>query len=118
MTSVCEVRSLSRSAKAWILAPLMSPTNRTLLGPKVSTPAELSGPEAAESATGGASPTADATAYRNTSRLERPADTDCSRIQFLHAGMSHPLLSERESGCRSDPSRDRTCVSQKSLAPT
>src|SRR5580693_7178911 len=61
----------------------MSPTNRTLSGPNVSTPADLSGPEAAERPPGSASPTADAAASCKTFRLECPSGTDFSPIVFL-----------------------------------
>ena len=56
---------------------------RTLFGPNVSTPADRSGPEAAERPPGSVSPTADAAANCKIFRLERPTETDFSRILFL-----------------------------------
>src|SRR5215472_3301911 len=80
----------------------MSPTNRTLSGPKVSTPADRSGPETLESTTdaseaverpaGRAIPTAEAAANRNTSRLEWPPDTDFSLILFSLDLIGSPRL--------------------------
>src|SRR5579862_3430715 len=74
------------------MAPVMSPTKRTFLGPHARTPADRSGPDTPPSKTaasdavdgppGSASPTAEAAANRKTSRLEWPLDTDFSLILF------------------------------------
>src|SRR5580704_6988569 len=79
----CEVRSLSRSAKACTFAPAMSPTKRTLFGPNVITPADFKGPEtAAEPLLANERPTAEAAVSCNTSRLEQARDIALSFMKL------------------------------------
>src|SRR5580692_8987887 len=83
MTSLWEVRSLSRSAKACTFAPAMSPTKRTLFGPNVITPADFNGPEtAAEPLLANERPTAEAAVSCNTSRLEQARDIALSFMKL------------------------------------
>src|SRR5580692_9547330 len=103
----------------------MSPTNRTLPGPNVSTPDDWSGPEtppcaadvsdAAERPPGRASPTADVAANRKRSRLVWPSDTDCSRILLLLGLVCCPARAGLYLSCALHFDRSRNLVHSTNL---